>query len=307
MELEQPPAAFTVSDSVVWLLKLLLVPVTVKVSVPVAVVLLVLMFRVTDCELVPLIVTEFELREQVTPDRQLVLKLTAPVNPPEGVTVIVELVPCPWVTLAVEGLDDRLMAALPPPPEAPVPLRLAVWVPALSMTVSVPVRVPVADGVNVTLIVHLAAGDRFPPQLLVSAKSPVTATLLIVRVADPVLVSVAGCAPLVLPTFVLVKVREAGATLAEFVTPVPDRAAVWGLPVALSLTVKVAVLLPTAAGVNVTLIVQLAPAARLEPQVWVCAKSPLSVPLIAMLLMLTEEAVPLLKVSACAALLMPTI
>ena len=97
-----------------------------------------------------------------------------------------------------------------------------------------------------------------------------------------------------------------GDTLAEFVTPVPDRAAVWGLPVALSVTVTAAVRVPVAAGVNVTLTVQLAPAARLEPQLLVWAKSPLLVPAAAMLLMLTDDAVPFFKVSACAALVVPT-
>ena len=48
--------------------------------------------------------------------------------------------------------------------------------------------------------------------------------------------------------------------------PVPVRVAVCGLPVALSVTATAAVRIPEAAGVNVTLIVQVDPAARLEPQ-----------------------------------------
>ena len=74
-----------------------------------------------------------------------------------------------------------------------------------------------------------------------------------------------------------------GERLAEDETPVPLRLAVWGLPAALSLTVRVAVRVPVAVGVNVTLIVQLPPAATLEPQLLVCAKSPLLVPVMAML------------------------
>ena len=89
-----------------------------------------------------------------------------------------------------------------------------------------------------------------------------------------------------------------GDTLAEFVTPVPDRAAVWGLPAPLSVTVTAAVLAPVEVGVNVTLMVHWAPVARLEPQVVVRAKSPLLVPVIAMLLIVTDEAVPFFKVSA---------
>ena len=67
----------------------------------------------------------------------------------------------------------------------------------------------------------------------------------------------------------MAKVKDAGERLTVEVTPAPVRAAVWGLPVALSATVSVAAAAPVAAGVKVTLIVQVAPAARLEPQVWV--------------------------------------
>jgi hypothetical protein len=73
---------------------------------------------------------------------------------------------------------------------------------------------------------------------------------------------------------------------------------VWGVPVVLSVTLKVAERLPAAVGVNVTLMVQLAPAAMLEPQLFVWAKSPLSVPVTAMLLMVNDELVPLLSVRA---------
>ena len=78
-----------------------------------------------------------------------------------------------------------------------------------------------------------------------------------------------------------------GERLAEDETPVPLRLAVWGLPAALSLTVRVAVRVPVAVGVNVTLIVQLPPAATLDPQLLVWAKSPLLVPVMVMPLMLS--------------------
>jgi hypothetical protein len=56
----------------------------------------------------------------------------------------------------------------------PVPLSVAVWglSPALSITVSVPVRLPVAVGVKVTLIVQLDPAATEPAQVLVWAKSP---------------------------------------------------------------------------------------------------------------------------------------
>ena len=77
----------------------------------------------------------------------------------------------------------------------------------------------------------------------------------------------------------------------------------------MSVIVTLALRPPVAVGVKVTLIEQLAPAARvLEPlgQVLVWAKSPLLVPLRAMLLMV-KAAVPLLvNVTVCAALVLPT-
>jgi hypothetical protein len=51
--------------------------------------------------------------------------------------------------------------------------------------------------------------------------------------------------------------------------PVPERLTLCGLPVALSVRVTAAVSVPLAAGVKVTLIVQLVPAATLDPQLLV--------------------------------------
>ena len=53
-------------------------------------------------------------------------------------------------------------------------------------------------------------------------------------------------------------------------SPVPVSAMVWGLPSAVSVTTTAAVLVPPAAGLKVTLRVQLALTATLEPQslVW---------------------------------------
>src|SRR5580704_5846291 len=59
--------------------------------------------------------------------------------------------------------------------------------------------------------------------------------------------------------------------------PFPVSGIVCGLPVALSMTVSVPVRAPTAVGANVTLIVQVAAAARVAGatgQLFVCAKSP---------------------------------
>jgi hypothetical protein len=69
-----------------------------------------------------------------------------------------------------------------------------------------------------------------------------------------------------------------------------------------------AVRLPVAVGLKVTLIVQFAPAATLAPQVFVCEKSPLFVPVMAIPEPLkVRVALPVfVKVTLCAELLVPT-
>ena len=109
------------------------------------------------------------------------------------------------------------------------------------------------------------------------------ATLVIVRVALPVLVRVTLWTGLVVPTDWFPKERLLGERLTAGAVPVPVRLTPWGLPAALSVIVTAAVRLPVAAGVNVTEIVQLAPALTLLPQVLLWAKSAALVPVIATL------------------------
>ena len=82
------------------------------------------------------------------------------------------------------------------------------------------------------------------------------------------------------------------------IVPVPDTPAVWGLLPAWSVTVNVALRVPAAAGVKVTLIAQFPPAATLEPQVLVCPKSPGLAPVKVMLVMLNAVVVGLERVTA---------
>ena len=102
---------------------------------------------------------------------------------------------------------------------------------------------------------------------------------------------------------------EVGESAAVPVTPVPVRLAVCGLPLALSVTVKVPERVPLAAGVNVTLMVQLELAASVEGvsgQLFVWPKSPGFVPPRAMLLMVSG-AVPVFEsVTVCSALVVLT-
>ena len=71
----------------------------------------------------------------------------------------------------------------------------------MSATLKVPVLVPVAVGVNVTLIVHLAFAARLLVQVLAeTAKSPVAETAMLVSATLCLLVRVNVFAGLVVPT-----------------------------------------------------------------------------------------------------------
>ena len=63
-----------------------------------------------------------------------------------------------------------------------------------------------AIGVKVTLMVQLELGATEPPQVFVSAKSPVV-VMLRVSVPVPVLVKMTGCDALVTPTFGFPNIR----------------------------------------------------------------------------------------------------
>src|SRR5579864_6083787 len=84
----------------------------------------------------------------------------------------------------------------------PVPLSDAVCgLPvAESVMVTAPVRAPDCDGVKVTLTVQLAPAARLAGQLLVSAKSPPAAMLVMFSADPPLLVTVMDFAVLVVPT-----------------------------------------------------------------------------------------------------------
>jgi hypothetical protein len=85
---------------------------------------------------------------------------------------------------------------------------------------------------------------------------------------------------------------------------VPVRLEVCGLPIALSDTLNVPVLVPTAVGVNVTLIVQLVFAARLVPHVFAeTAKSPV----VEIEMPVSETFCLLLSVNTFAGLVVPTV
>ena len=139
-------------------------------------------------------------------------------------------------------------------------------------------------------------------QLLVSAKFvelKVTLMELIVSEAVPVLVSVTVCAALIEPTFVLGKFALFDESVTRPAsTPVPLSGTLCGLPGPLSVKINEPLRVPAVVGVNVTKTVQDAVDAKLVPQLFVCAKSPL----VAILPIVSVPAPLLVRVTFCAAL-----
>jgi hypothetical protein len=108
------------------------------------------------------------------------------------------------------------------------------------------------------------------------------------------------------PTSCAGKVKEAGERLTTGAVPVPVRLTVCVVGLALSVIVKAPVSEPTTVGVKVTLRVQLAPSATLAPQLLVSAKSPLFVPAMVTLVMLSVALPVLVSIMGAAELVVPT-
>lgn len=177
----------------------------------------------------------------------------------------------------------------------------------MSVIFRVALRAPVLVGLNVTLIVQLApAANELPHPL--SPKSPGSAPmiviLLIVIAVVPTFFIVIVLSA-VLPTVTEPKFRLVAESSA--VVPIPLRGSFCGLPLALSVKVRVALRAPVAVGLNVTVIVQLADAARDAPQVVpVSGKSPASVPVTAMLVIVIAVVPTFFSVTIFAVLVTPT-
>src|SRR5208337_2146481 len=181
---------------------------------------------------------------------------------------------------------------------------------ALSVMVTVPDWDSIVVGLKVTVMVQVAFLARLPVQVVVSEKSegtvPVIAILVKTSGAVPVLFTVITCGALVVPSGTFGNAKLGGVIVATPARPVPVRVAECGLPVALSVTVTLAVRVPDPSGENVTAMLQLNPGASGLTQLFVWAKSPGSAPV-----MVTGEkvrfAVPLLvRVMFCGALVVPS-
>jgi hypothetical protein len=187
----------------------------------------------------------------------------------------------PTVCVAnVSAFGETPAAAVPAPVPVNVTLCVAPTLPELSTICNVAVRVPEAEGVNVTEILQLALAASVVPQALVSAKSPgllpSIPTLVIVNGPLPVLLNVSVCAAVVVLTAVEANVKLPGDTPAVGTPiPVPLNATVCVAPATfpeLSVIVRVPVCVPVAVGVNVTEIVQV-PAAATVVQLLVSANT----------------------------------
>lgn len=216
-----------------------------------------------------------------------------------SVTVLAELV---WPTLTCPKFKDvgETVATV-----LPVPVRLTVWglFEAVSVNVTVPLIVPPAVGENVTPTVQLAPAPIPPPHVLLAMAKPAVVTMLEkLRAAPAPLVSVTVWGELVLPTATAPKFKPLGETVAG-TPPLPVRLVTCGLTAALSVAVKLPSTEPPVVGVNVTPTVQLAPPARLAPQLLLAIAKPA---LAVMLVMLTDALPPFVRVAVWAALVAPT-
>lgn len=226
-----------------------------------------------------------------------------------SVTVCVADVEPTLVEVKVRLVGERLTAGAP----APVPLRATVCgeFGALSLKLSVAVKVPAAVGlkVNVTTQEAPTANVPLPTHDVAPWKSeplvPVIVGLLVkVRVAVPVFLIVTVCEADAAPTAVDGKVRLVGETVAAMVVgaaPVPLMATVCGELGALSTKLSAPVSEPVVVGLKVTVTVQEALPARDEPQLLVWENEEALVPVMLMPEMVMEAVPPFVSVTACEA------
>ena len=104
-----------------------------------------------------------------------------------------------------------------------MPVSETVWglLEAESVSVSVPLRVPVAVGEKVTETLQLAPAPREVPQLLLCAKSPLAATEVMVTAPDVPFETVTDFAVEVVPVCCEPKLRLMGETEKDPELPLP--------------------------------------------------------------------------------------
>lgn len=172
----------------------------------------------------------------------------------------------------VERFTTGLLGADIPDPLSEMTCGLSA---ALSVMVVVAVNVVTLVGVKVTEMLQDAPAARLPPHVVVSANAPVVTMLVMVSDALPVFVIVTVCGTLVVFCCCPANVRlvaDSWTMGADAAPPNPESEITCGLPEALSVIVVVPVEATALDGLNVTEIVQFAPAASEDVQVVVLAK-----------------------------------
>lgn len=129
---------------------------------------------------------------------------------------------------------------------------------------------------------------------------------MIVAARSPGLVNVTACCELVVFSRAAAKVSEAGDGVARMPCAVPLRLTAGATGIELLANDKAALRAPRAEGAKITLIVQLAPAAREGPQLLVWVKSEAPILLIVRLLIESVVVPVLVKVRVCGELVLPT-
>jgi len=209
---------------------------------------------------------------------EVVTAVTPSCPPPVLVTVMLRValvVPTCCDPKASEFADSVAAGVL----FTPLPVRLKATVPPLLLEVMLRLaeRAPVAIGEKLNASVQLLPAATVVPtaQVPASVKSPAlvppSVRPLMFNAALPLLVRITAGRLLLDPTGVLGKLRLVADSemVGVAAAAVPDKLTDDGLPVALWAIDRVAVFAPDPVGENATLMVQLAPAARLEPAVHV--------------------------------------
>ena len=180
----------------------------------------------------------------------------------------------------------------------------------MSVIVIAPVLRPVLVGVKVTFTMQLALLARLAGQLLVCAKSPLAVIAMLLTLPPLVFVTVTDLGVLVVPTSCLLNVREFTESVSGGGTPEPFTLTVCELLLAVSVIVSVADRVPIALGLKMMLKLQVVGAAvvraaRLEPQLFVCEKSPGLVPVKVLALIVIGIVEALVRVTGGAVLALP--
>jgi len=175
----------------------------------------------------------------------------------------------------------------------------------VSLTLSVPVEVPLVAELKVTLRVHALCAASTIPQPFATVNVGLVETLVRFSAESPELVSVMPCAELVAPVGCEPKLSDKGASVSVAgARPVPLSATVCVAGVALLLIVSEPLTPPVAVGANTMLTPHERPAASVPPQVLELTTNST---LVVMPERVSGRPPVLVSVTTCAGLLLPVV